>query len=181
MAGQIKQAIDFLDRNMLGAVGDLHDLVACADLAFFDDTAIKAWPFVRDQERRHLRVVHPYADAIAGDARLRHFEQRATDPVAISDADFVIAKAIDCEVFAELAILEVVTLEVRLPVAIGVELIDHHRTVLSAMAGEIALAVAVKIETARHHPTGGRPLPDSGMDHLALPLDIDWKADVHRN
>ena len=166
---------------MLRAVGNLHDLVARADLPFFDDTAIKAWPLMRDQERRHLRVVHPYTDAIAGDARLRYFKQRAADPVAISDADLVIAKAIDCQVLAELAILEVVTLEVRLPVAIGVELIDHHSTVLSAVACEIALTIAVKIETARHHPARYRSLPDSGVDHFALPFDIDWKADVHRD
>jgi len=80
---------------MLRSVGDLHDLVARADLPFFNDAAIKAWPLMRDQERGHLRVVHPYADAIAGYARLRHFKQRAADSVAVSDADFVIAKTLD--------------------------------------------------------------------------------------
>jgi hypothetical protein len=179
MAGQIKQSINFPDSDVLRAVGNLHDLVACADLPFFKDTAIKAWPLMRDQECRHLRVVHPYTDAIAGDARLRHLKQRAADPVAISDADLVIGKAIDCQVLAELTILEVVTLEVCLPVAIGVELIDHHSTVLSAVTCDVALTITVEIETARHHPACYGPLPDSSVDDLALPFDIGWKADVH--
>ena len=166
---------------MLRAVGNLHDLVARADLPFFDDTEIKARPLMRYQKRSHLRVVHPYSDPIAGDARLRYFKQRAADPVAISDADLVIANTIDGQVLAELPILEVVTLKVRLPVAIGVELIDHHSTVLSAVAREIALSVTIKIKTARHHPARYWPLPDSCVDYLALPFDIDRKADVHRD
>src|ERR1700679_2347152 len=130
MAGQIKQPINFLDGDMLLALRYLHYLVPCADFAFFKDSAIKARSFMRDQERSHLRVVHPYTDAIAGDARLRHFKQSAADPVAISDANLVIGKAFDRQVLAELTVLEVVTLEVHLPVAIRVELIDHHSAVL---------------------------------------------------
>src|SRR5580698_7728774 len=143
MAGQIKQSVNFLDSDMLRAVGNLYDLVARADLPFFNDTAIKARSLMRDQERSHLRIVHPYTDSIACDARLRHFKERAADPVTISDADLVIGKTIDGQVLPELAILEVVTLEVCLPVTIGVELINHHSTVLSAVACEIALTVSV--------------------------------------
>jgi hypothetical protein len=179
MAGQIKQSINFLDSDMLRAVGNLHDLVARADLPFFKDTAIKARSLMRDQECSHLRVVHPYTDAIAGDARLRYFKQRAADSVAISDADLVIGEAIDCQVLAELTILEVVTLELCLPVTIGVELIDHHSTVLSAVTCDVALTITVEIETARHHPACYGPLPDGGVDHFALPFEIGWKTDVH--
>ena len=95
MAGQIKQSVNFLNGYMLRAVGDLHNLVARADLPFFKNTAIKARSLVRDQKRRNLRVVHPYTDAIAGDARLRHFKQGSAYPVTISDANFVIGKAIE--------------------------------------------------------------------------------------
>jgi hypothetical protein len=134
---------------------------------------------MRDQECRHLRVVHPYTDAIAGDARLRHLKQRAADPVAISDANLVIGKPIDCQVLAELTVLEVVTLQVHLPITIGVELIDHHSTMFSAVTCDVALTITVEIEAARHHPAGYGPLPDSGVDHSALPFDIGWEADVH--
>src|SRR5271167_3172909 len=126
MAGQVKQSIDFLDSDMLRSVGDLHDLVANANLAFFDDSEIKARSPMRNQQCWHLRVVHPYADAIAGDARLSYFKQCATDPVAISDANLVIWQTIDRQVFAELPVPKVMPLKVRLPVAIRVELIDHH-------------------------------------------------------
>ena len=53
VAGQVKQPIDFLDSDMLRSVGDLHDLVARADLPFFDDTEIKARSLMRNQQRRH--------------------------------------------------------------------------------------------------------------------------------
>jgi hypothetical protein len=179
VARQVKQSVDFLNGDALGAVGNLHDLVSRTDLSFLNHTAIKARSFMRDQKCRHLRVVHPHANAIAGDAWLRHFKQGAADPVAIPDADLVIGKTIDCQILAELAILEVVTLEVRLPVAIGVELINHHSTMFSAVACEIALTITIKIETARHHPACYGSLPDSSVDYFALPFDIGWKADVH--
>jgi hypothetical protein len=35
MAGQIKQSINFPDSDVLRVVGNLHDLVARADLPFF--------------------------------------------------------------------------------------------------------------------------------------------------
>jgi hypothetical protein len=47
------------------------------------------------------------------------------------------------------------------------------------MACEVALAISVKVQTSRHHPSGDGPLPDSGVDHLALPFHIGWKTDVH--
>ena len=161
------------------SVGDLHDLVSGTNLPFFDNTEIEARTLMRYQQCRHRRVVHPYADAIAGDSRLRHFKQRAADPVAIADADLIISKALDCQILAELTILEVVTLEVHLPVTIGVELIDHHSTVLSTVARDVALTITVEIETACHHPACYGPLPDGGVDHFALPFDIGWKTDVH--
>jgi hypothetical protein len=134
---------------------------------------------MRDQQRGHLWTVHPYADAIAGDARLRHFKQCATNPVAISNADLVIGKAIDGKVLSELAILEVVPLKLLLPIAIGVELINQHSTMLSPMACKIALTITVKIETSRHHPACYGSLPDSGADHFALPFHIGRNADIY--
>ena len=47
---------------------------------------------------------------------------------------------------------EVVAVELRFPVTIRIELIDHNRAMLAAMSGEVALAVAVDVETARHAP-----------------------------
>jgi hypothetical protein len=47
------------------------------------------------------------------------------------------------------------------------------------VACEIALTITVKIEPPRHHPTCYGSLPDSGVDHFALPFNIGRKADVH--
>jgi hypothetical protein len=134
---------------------------------------------MRDQKRSHLRVIHPNTNAIAGDARLRHFKQRPAYPVAISDTNLVIGKALDGQVLAKLTVFKVVTLEVHLPVAIRVELINHHSTVLSAVTCDISLAVSIEIETPRHHPAWYGPLPDSGSDYFALPFDIGRKADIY--
>jgi hypothetical protein len=79
-------------------------------------------------------VTHAYADAIASNPRLRHFEQGTTDLIAIADADFVIGKAFHGQVLAKLTVFKVTTLKVGFPMVIGVKLIHHHRAVLSAVS-----------------------------------------------
>ena len=49
---------------------------------------------------------------------------------------------------------------------------------LSTVPREIALAITVKIKMACHDPAGYRPLPDSGVDHFALPCNVACEADV---
>jgi hypothetical protein len=39
-----------------------------------------------------------------------------------------------------------------LPVMVGVDLVDEHSPVLTAMAGQVALTVAVEVEPAGHDP-----------------------------
>jgi len=62
------------------------------------------------QRRRHRRLVHADANAVTGDARLRDFEQRSADAVAVADADLVVGETLDGEVLADLALGEVVAL-----------------------------------------------------------------------
>ena len=88
---------------------------------------------MRDQQCRHLRLVHADAAAIAGDARLRHFEQGTADTVAIADAHVGIRQSIDREILSELPIDEVVSAELVLPVTIGLDLVDEDCAVLAAM------------------------------------------------
>jgi hypothetical protein len=161
------------------SISDLHDLVACADFTFLNHTAIEAWTLMRDQQSGHLRVIHAYADAIAGNPRLRHFKQRTADAVAIADADLIIGKTFYRQVLAELTVLRVVPLKMLLPVAIGVELIDHYGAVLSAVSCEVALSITIEIETARHYPAGYRLFPYGRSDDSALPFDVARKADIH--
>jgi hypothetical protein len=42
----------------------------------------------------------PDADPIAGDARLRHFEQGIADPVMIANAHFGIRQSLDCKILS---------------------------------------------------------------------------------
>jgi hypothetical protein len=46
--------------------------------------------------------------------------------------------------------------------------------VLSTVTCDISLTITVEIEAARHYPAYHGPLPDSGVDHFALPFDIGW-------
>ena len=55
------------------------------------------------EKRRHTRLIHADADAVAGHAWLRYLKFSTTDAVAIADADLVIGKPLDGEVFSELA------------------------------------------------------------------------------
>ena len=178
--GQIEQRVGLGDAQPLGAGQDLDDLVAGLDLALLEHAKIKARPVMRDEQRRHSRLVHPDADPVAGDARLRHLEQRAADPVAVADADLGVGQALDGEILAELAVNEVVAAKLSLPVAIGLDLIDEDRAMLAAMAGEIALAIPVEVEPPRHPGALNRRFPDAGMDRSALPGDIAREPDIER-
>src|ERR1700679_2075239 len=99
MAGQIQEPIDFGYRDLFGSFGDLHDLVARADLAFLNDTEIESGPLMGNEQAGHLRVEHANADSITSDSWLRHLEQRAADPVTIADADLVVCQTFDGQVF----------------------------------------------------------------------------------
>jgi len=133
MARHIKQRIDLGNGDALRAIGDFYNLVAFTDLAFLDNAKIKAGSMMGDEQRGHLRVAHPNADAITGDPRLADLEQSISDSVTIADADLIVGKAIDCEVFAELAILEVMSAKQRLPISVRFELIHHYGTIYSTM------------------------------------------------
>src|SRR5262249_1820773 len=115
--------------------------VASADLAFLQDAEVEPRPSARGEERRHARLVHADADAVARDARLGDLEHRATDLIAVADAHGVVGQAFDREVLAELAVDEVGALQMVLPVAIRLDLIDEHGALLAAVPGEVALAI----------------------------------------
>ena len=71
------------------------------------------------------------------------------DPVAVADADLVVAEPLDREVLAELSVDEVVSSELALPVAVRVDLVDEDGALLAAVPREVALAVAVDVERLR--------------------------------
>ena len=117
---RVEQGIDLGDRHALGAVRELLDAIAGADLAFLYDAEIKAGPAVRNQQRRHLRVVQPDADPVAGVAWLADLDDGTADPEAIADADLVIGEALHCEVLAEIPGHEIRPPKIARPVPVGV-------------------------------------------------------------
>ena len=178
VARQIEQAIDLSNSDMFRSVNNFYNLVAGADLSLFNDAKIKAGPLMRNQQCRHLWIVHAKADAVTGNAGLGHLQQRAANAVAIADAHLVVGKTIDGQVFAEVPILEVWPLEELFPVPVGVELIHHDGAIFSAVSPQVALPIAIEVETARHDPAGDRPLEDSGVYYFALPGDIAREPDT---
>lgn len=136
---------------------------------------------MRDDKGCHLRVVHSNPEPVTGDARLGYFKDRAADAVSISNADLIIRKAFDGEIFPELSVFEIVAAQHFLPISISVELIDHHGTLLATVPFEVSLAIPIQIQAASEGPVGYRKLPNAGADQFALPLDFTWKFDIDRN
>ena len=127
----------------------------------------------------HARFIHADADAVARYARLCYFKYRVTNAVSIADADLVIRKSLNREVFSELAEDKVIASEKALPVVIGVHLINKNGALLPAMTGEIALRVAIDIELAHHSPSLNWRFPDGGSDSLAVPCHVARKTDIY--
>src|SRR5262245_52661315 len=113
--GRIEQRVDLRDGHPLRRFPDFGDFIAGSYVALLEDTKVKTGPIARGQEGRHARLVHPDADAIAGHARLRHFEQGAADPIAVANADGIVRQPFDGEVFPELAVGEVAPAQLLLP------------------------------------------------------------------
>ena len=169
MARQIKQGVDIGYSNALGSVGNLRDFVAGADLAFLQHAKVKAGPVVRHEQSGHCRFVHPDAHAVARYARLRYLEERATNPVTVAYAYLAIGQSVDRKIFAELPECEILAAEVSLPIAIGVQLVDHYRAMLSSMPGKISLRIPRNVQPPDYPPALNRLLPDGGMHSLSSP------------
>jgi hypothetical protein len=179
MARPVKQGIDVGDAHAFGAGRYLDDFVTGLQLAFFKNPTIKTRPAVRDQQRGHLRFVQTNTDAIAGDARLRDFEQHAANPIAVADAHVAVGQPVNGKVFPELPIRKVISAELLLPELIRLDLIDENRPLLAPMPGEIALSIAIDVEAARHATALNRALPDTGVNSLVSPRDVTRHANIN--
>ena len=145
---------------------------------FLQHAEIEARSAVLDHQRGHFRLVHTDAQPVTGDARLRHLEQGAADPVAVSNAHLRVRQAIDGKILSELPIDEVVSSQLVLPIPIGIHLIDKYGPAFAAVAGQVPLSVAIYVESAHHARALDRRLPDAGMNRLALPSDVARQAHI---
>ena len=180
MIGRIEERVDLCDGHSLLRLSHLHDLVAGAHLAFLQYAEVEAGPSAGCQQCRHPGLVHPNADAIAGDARLSDLEQCAADLITVTDVNGIVRQSFDREVLAELSVDKVGPLELVLPVAIRFDLVDEDGSLLTPVAGQVALAVSVQIQPADATAAIHRSLPDPGVYGTILPRDVARKSDVHR-
>ena len=178
---EVKEAVDVGDGDHLGPRLHLDDGVAGLDPSFRQHSHVEAGSAVRDEQRGHSRVPHADAEAVARHAGLRDLEDGVADPIPVAHADLVVGQTVDREVLAELAIGEIGTAEVGLPVSVRVELVHEDRSVLAAMPRQVALAVTVDVQPAHHATVLDRPFPDPGVDVSVPPRDVDGKPDIDGN
>jgi hypothetical protein len=178
MSRQIQECINLSYRHPLRTIADFHDIIARANLPFPHNAKVESGSSVCHKQSRHARLVHADAHAIARHPRLCYFKYGIANSVSITDADLVIRKPFDREVFAELAETEIITHKKALPVLVRAHLIDKYRTLLPTMSGEIRLPIAIDIKLAHHPSSADRKLPDRRSDSLSTPCDIAWQTDI---
>src|SRR5262245_32060773 len=180
MIGRIEERVYLCDGHSLLRLSHLYDFVAGAHLAFPQDAEVESRPSAGCQQCRHPGLVHPNADAIAGNARLSDLEQRAADLITVADAHGIVRQSFDREVLAELSVDEVRPFQLLLPIAIRFDLVDEDRALLTPVPGQVALTVSVEIQPADPTAAAHWIFPDPGVHSPTLPLDVQRKSDVHR-
>jgi hypothetical protein len=179
MSWQIQEGVNLGHADSLWTVSNFYNVVARPNFSFLQHAKVESWSVMRYEQGWHPRFIHANADAVARYARLCHFKYRITNAVAIANADLVIRKLLNSEVFSELAEDEVFTSEKAFPVLIGVHLINKNGALLPTMTGEIGLGVANNIELAHHLSSLNWTFPDRGTDSLTVPCHVAWKADIY--
>jgi hypothetical protein len=179
LSWQIQKGINVGHRHLLWAVRDFYNVIVGTNFSLLQNAKIESWSVMFYEQGWHARFIHADTDAVARYARLCHFKYRITDAVSISDADLVIGKPLDGEVFSELAESKITTTQKVLPVMVRVHLVDKYGALLAAVTGEIGLRIAVDIEFAHHSPSINRGFPDCGTNSLTVPCHVAWQADIY--
>src|SRR5215831_11116649 len=124
------------------------------------------------QQGWHAGFIHADADAVARHARLCNFEYSISNAVSITNADLIIVKAFNCEVFSELSETKITAAQKVFPVMIGIHLVDEYGALLFTVTSEIGLSITIDIQLARHSSSLNRRLPDRRSHSLAVPCDV---------
>ncbi len=179
MSRQIQEGVNLGHADSLWTVSNFYNVVARPNFSFLQHAKVESWSVLRYEQGWHPRFIHANADAVARYARLCHFKYRITNAVSIADANLVIKKSLDGEVFSELAEDEVITSEKAFPVVIGIHLINKNGALLPTMTGEIGLGVANNIELAHHLSSRNWTFPDRGTDSLTVPCHVARETDIY--
>src|SRR5271168_4819684 len=166
---------------MLRPIRNLYDLVSSRNLALFQYAKVKSRPVTSNQFRGHLRFVHAYANAIAGNPRLGNLEQSRTDAIAVTDAHFGVRQAVNCEILSKLSVREIFAPDFALPISIGFQLINHYGTIQPSVATQISLTVPIDVEPPGHNTPWNWAFPDTRVDRLTPPVDVRREPDIDRD
>jgi hypothetical protein len=153
MSWQIQEGVNLGHTDSLWTVSTFYNVIACTNFSLLQHAKVKSWSSMCYEKRRHTRFIHPDADAVARYARLCHFKFSTTDAVAIANADLVIRKSLDGEVFSELAESKIVAAQKALPVMVRIHLVDEYGALLPSVTRQIGLRIALNIESAHHSPS----------------------------
>jgi len=157
---QIQEGVYVGYTHSFWTVSKFYNVIVGTNISFLQHAKVESWSVMCYEQRRHARLVHADADAVARHVRLRYFKFSATDAVSIADANLVVRKPLDSEVFSELAKSKIVATEKALPVTVRIHLVDEYGAVLPAVTGEIGLRIAIDIELAHHSPSIHWRFPD---------------------
>jgi hypothetical protein len=136
----------------LWTVSNFYNVIACTNFSLLQHAKVKPSSVMRYEQGCHPWFIHANADAVARHPWLRYFKFSTTDAVSIADADLVIRKSLNGEVFSELAESKIVAAQKALPVVVRIHLVDEYGAVLPA--------VTIDIEFAHHSPSINWRFPD---------------------
>src|SRR5579863_1255690 len=176
---QIQESVNVGHANSLWTVSNFYNVVARPNFTLLQDAKVESWSVMCYEQGWHTRLVRANAHAVARYSWLRYFKYCTTDPVSISNADLVVRKSLDGEVFSELAKSKIVAAQKALPVMVRIHLVDEYSALFPAVTSEIRLGVAINIELAHHSPSRNRRFPDCGSDRFAVPCHVARQADIY--
>src|SRR5580658_134814 len=169
---QVQEGVSVSHCDLLWTVGDFYNVIVCPNFSFLQHAEVESWSVMRHEQRWHASLIHADADAVARHAWLRYFKFSTADAVAIANADLVIRKSLDREVFPELPESKITAAQKALPVMVGVHLVDKYGALFPPVTGEIGLRITVDVELAHHSPSRNRHFPDGRSDSLAVPCHV---------
>src|ERR1700688_1163229 len=153
MSWQIQQGVNIGHTDSLWTIRNFFKGIACTNFSLPQHAKVESGSVMCYEQRWHTRLVHADTDAVARHSWLRHFKFSATNAVSIANADLVIRKSFNSEVFSELAESKIVAAQEALPVMVRIHLVDKYGAVFTAVTGEIGLRITIDIELTQPSPS----------------------------
>jgi hypothetical protein len=90
LSRQIKKGVNVGHTHSLGTVRKFCNVIARPNFSFLQHAEVESWSVMCYEQGWHARFIHPDTDAITRHTWLRYFKYRATDAVAVANADLPI-------------------------------------------------------------------------------------------